>query len=158
MASRLLSDLEPEIEGKCRAFLVECQKRGIPAHVTCTARTDREQRALYAQGREPLDGVNALRKACGLWAIKEEENKRPVTWTLESKHIVHFDPVTGEMVGRARAFDVAIVKDKQFVWDLKVDCNAEGTPDYEEIGLIGEALGLKWGGRFKTKDRPHFEI
>ena len=25
------------------------------------------------------------------------------------------------------------------------------------IGEIGEALGLRWGGRFSTPDRPHFD-
>ena len=157
MASRLLSDLEPGLEQKARRFLHECMLKGIPVHVTCTGRSEKEQQALYAQGREPLDAVNAKRKAVGLWMLREEENKRPVTWTLESRHIIHFDPETGNALNRARAFDVAIVKDKQFVWDLKADVNEDGIPDYEEIGMIGEACGLVWGGRWDKPDRPHFQ-
>lgn len=49
------------------------------------------------------------------------------------------------------AFDVAVA-------------DKNGTPTWPEdndlwnkIGTIGESLGLKWGGRFKTPDRPHFE-
>lgn len=49
-----------------------------------------------------------------------------------------------------RAFDVCFVgTDGQPSW-------AEGHP-WEEIGDIGEDLGLEWGGRWKHADRPHFE-
>lgn len=36
------------------------------------------------------------------------------------------------------------------------DWNPSG-PLWQKIGLIGEALGLSWGGRWKNKDLPHFE-
>jgi hypothetical protein len=29
---------------------------------------------------------------------------------------------------------------------------------WDQIGAIGEAQGLKWGGRFTHPDRPHFEF
>jgi len=29
---------------------------------------------------------------------------------------------------------------------------------WEFAGQIGEWMGLRWGGRFKTPDRPHFEF
>lgn len=151
MSSRNLTDLVPSMEAKAREFLRICAEKGIPAHVTCTARSIHEHEALYAQGREPLEKVNELRKAVGLWALKEEENKRPVTWTLKSRHIVYDEKE------KARAFDVAIVKDKQFVWDLKVDVNDDHIPDYEEMGKIGESVGLEWGGRWKKPDYPHFQ-
>jgi peptidoglycan L-alanyl-D-glutamate endopeptidase CwlK len=151
MASRNLSDLTPTLEKKARKFLALCEKRGLPVHITCTRRSIHEHEALYAQGREPLEKVNELRKAVGLWALKEEENQRPVTWTLKSRHIV-FDEKE-----RARAFDVALVRDKQFVWDLKVDINENDLNDWEEIGRIGESAGLEWGGRWAKPDRPHFQ-
>lgn len=35
---------------------------------------------------------------------------------------------------------------------------SETDPRWEELGKIGEAQGLAWGGRWKSfKDRPHFE-
>jgi hypothetical protein len=117
-----------------------------------------EQDALYSQGRESLEIVNQKRKGCNLWVITEAENKRPVTWTMRSKHIVTFDPNSGEMVGRSRAFDFAIVRDKQFIWEPKIDVNDNDIPDYEEVGIIAEKLGLIWGGRWKSPDRPHIEI
>ncbi len=157
MASRLISDLAPSLQEKCRLFLAACQERGIPAHITCTGRSEAEQAALFAQGREPLASVTAKRRACGLWAIIPADNERCVTWTMDSKHIIRFDPVTGKALNDARAFDVAIVKDRQFTWELKVDVNADGIPDYAEMGEIGESFGLVWGGRWRRPDYPHFE-
>jgi len=69
-----------------------------------------------------------------------------VTWTRRSKHI------------QRRAFDIAIIKFGKPLWDVGADTNSNDFPDYDEAGLIGEACGLKWGGRFKKKDRPHYEI
>lgn len=156
MASRALSDLEPGLEAKARLFLKLCAERGLPVHITCTGRTEAEQLALYAQGREPLAAVNEKRSACGLWSLKEEEN-RIVTWTMESRHLVKFDQATGALLRKARAFDVAIVKDKQFIWELKVDVNDNDIPDWNELGALGEECGLVWGGRWKRPDRPHFQ-
>lgn len=69
-----------------------------------------------------------------------------VTWNRKSKHT------------NGRAFDIAIIKYGKPVWDIAADTNGDGHPDYEEAGKIGELCGLKWGGRFKSPDRPHFEI
>ncbi len=49
------------------------------------------------------------------------------------------------------AFDVAVLVDGKATWP-----NDRGL--WEEIGELGEALGLEWGGRFKTiLDLPHFQ-
>lgn len=59
-----------------------------------------------------------------------------VTWTRNSNHI------------SGKAFDIAFSgKDpypKNFNWEI--------------LGKLGESVGLKWGGRWKTPDNPHFEI
>lgn len=48
----------------------------------------------------------------------------------------------------ACAFDVTIFKDGQPVWE---------SPLYKKVGLIGEEIGLEWGGRFESfSDEPHF--
>ena len=47
-----------------------------------------------------------------------------------------------------RAFDVAFrVGETGISWD----------GPWEAIGVIGERCGLKWGGRWRRPDRPHFE-
>ena len=51
----------------------------------------------------------------------------------------------------ATAFDIGIFnKDGTKYFDE--------SPDYEKVGVIGESLGLSWGGRWKFKDDPHFEF
>lgn len=68
-----------------------------------------------------------------------------VTWVRHSKHQDRL------------AFDIAILKDGKPTWDVKVDVSNDDLPDYEQAGQIGESLGLRWGGRFKARDLPHFE-
>lgn len=47
-----------------------------------------------------------------------------------------------------RAFDVAFVVDGRPTWD----------GPWERLGMLGEALGLEWGGRWSHPDRPHFQF
>lgn len=47
------------------------------------------------------------------------------------------------------------------VFDLKGPDKLQwdgGDPVWEKIGIIGEALGLRWGGRWGKKDYGHFEL
>jgi len=81
-----------------------------------------------------------------LYSIGRTIPGRRVTWTKISKH-----------TGRT-AFDIAILKDGKPIWDVKVSVNENDLPDYLEAGQIGEAIGLRWGGRFKNPDCPHFEM
>jgi len=157
MASRELKDLVPELETKAKQFLEECKRKGINVIITRTACNIKEQIALYAQGRQSLKETNELRRIAGLPPITEWENKRKVTWTLKSKHLVNYDDAD-KTNDKAKAFDFVIVKDNKAVWDIKVDINKNQIPDYLEAGRIGESLGLKWGGRWKKPDYPHFEI
>lgn len=47
------------------------------------------------------------------------------------------------------AYDLTLFSGKNPVWE---------SPKYTRAGEIGEELGLRWGGRFKSLvDRPHFE-
>ena len=73
-------------------------------------------------------------------ALYEQGRTKPgqiVTWTRKSRHTDR------------EAFDIAILKNGKISWNVD---------DYLEAGKIGRAVGLVWGGDFKTsKDRPHFE-
>lgn len=157
MASRKIEDLTPKMRSLYAAFAREMAQAGIRFIVTCTARTVKEQLALYAQGRQPLDEVNQLRTIAGLPWITEEQNRRKVTWTLNSEHLIDLDD-SNPLNDHARAFDIALVKNvKEIYWDIKEDVNDNQIPDYREAGLIGEKVGLIWGGRWKTPDYPHFQ-
>lgn len=64
----------------------------------------------------------------------------------------------GKRVTNARGgqswHNYGLAVDVVFLRDGKADWNGP----WEEIGRIGELLGLIWGGRFKSlPDRPHFE-
>lgn len=60
-----------------------------------------------------------------------------VTWTRHSKH------------NERKAFDIAIMDAGKINWDEKA---------YLKPGEIGEAIGLVWGGRWKSPDYPHFQF
>jgi peptidoglycan L-alanyl-D-glutamate endopeptidase CwlK len=156
MSSRKIEDLTPKMQLLYSQFKAKMDEAKIPFIVTCTARSVKEQQALYAQGRHSLVEVNIMRAIAGLPPITETENKYKVTWTLNSRHLVDLDD--GNLDNdKSRAFDIVITKDKKAIWDIKVDVNQNQRPDYFEAGKIGESVGLKWGGRFKTPDYPHFE-
>jgi peptidoglycan L-alanyl-D-glutamate endopeptidase CwlK len=145
MSSRRIEDLCPAVQVKCKEFLDLCRLKGISLIITSTLRTKAEQLAYYAQGRGDLKFVNNLRKIAGLGPISASDNRRIVTKTLTSIHEF------------GCAFDVAISRAGTVIWEIKADINANNIPDYEEIGKIGESLGLRWGGRFTSRDYVHFE-
>jgi len=152
MSSRKIEDLVPELQELYHKFTEKMKEAGLDFIVVCTARTVSEQRALYAQGRQSLNAVNLLRKEVGLPPISEQENKRKVTWTRNSKHL------TDKNNPKAKAFDIVLKNPNGTVhWNTKLDNNNNGTPDYIEIGEIGESVGLRWGGRFSSPDYVHFE-
>lgn len=156
MASRAVTDCTPSLQAKIKKFTIAMFRARIPFVITCTARTVKEQVALWSQNRDDLFTVNALRFAAGLPPISEEENKHKVTWTLKSNHLIDLeDDIPGN--DKSRAFDIAIVRDNKPVWDIKVDVNEDQIPDYIQAGLIGESVGLRWGGRFRHRDMPHLE-
>ena len=68
MASRKIEDCIPELQEKYVLFRGKMQEAGIDFILTCTKRTEDEQRDLYAQGRT--------------------KPGRIVTWTLKSKHLL----------------------------------------------------------------------
>jgi peptidoglycan L-alanyl-D-glutamate endopeptidase CwlK len=148
MPSRRIEDLHPAARPKAEALIGQAKTElGLDIILTCTLRTEAEQLAYFAQGRKALTTVNELRADAGLPPITDEENRHYVTWVLTSIHEFGL------------AFDVAIMKphSRLVEWSPKADFDDDGVPEYEELGLLGESLGLRWGGRFKGKDRVHFE-
>lgn len=139
------------------------EELGIAVIVTSVDRLYQEQMALYAQGRQSLAEVNLLRFGVGWPAITGKENRK-VTWTMASKHIINLldmNPAND----KSHAVDFGIIVKGKYLQEDK-DINANGIPEYEELGLLGERIGgdlIKWGGRFRDKngnpkpDKPHFE-
>lgn len=139
--NRSLEQLHPAIRAKAERFLESLAEAGIAVYVNETVRSIEVQKAYYSQGREPLESVNTLRSEAGLPPITASENRYPVTWTMESKHI------------DGLAIDIVPMNRWGKPW--------WGAPEHlwRRIGEIGESCGLIWGGRWKkTPDRPHFEV
>jgi hypothetical protein len=137
-----IEDLLPEVQPKARTFLSLIP---IPHVVTSTLRTEAEQVALFAQGREPLESVNAKRAAAGMRLIKEAENKYTVT---RCDGIIHKSNHQG-----GRALDVVPAgAGGNPIWPPGSD------PRWEMIGKAGEEAGFEWGGRWDDPDLPHHEI
>ena len=112
--------------------------------VTHGHRSEEEQAALYAQGRQTLAEVNALRAMVKWGPIKAEENKNKVTYKKfgTSKH--NLLP--------SKAIDIAFVDKAGAHWDVQM------FRDFAK--LIGRKnRNIKWGGKFPTFiDNPHFEL
>lgn len=68
-----------------------------------------------------------------------------VSWTSNSKHL------TGD------AIDVCPYETWEAHGPDKLNWNGSD-PVWARIGAIGEALGLRWGGRWVVKDMGHFEF
>jgi hypothetical protein len=146
MPSRKIEDLRPEVQPVVRRFEAVLKERGLTWFKRCcTRRIQVEQNALWKRGRYPLAEVNAAYKSLGLAPITEEENKRPVTWRAVSEH------------SSGLAVDYYIEKEGRYVSDVKADINDNDIPDWEEFGMMAEACGLEWGGRWKKADRPHVQ-
>ncbi len=130
--------LDADVRELAAKFLDRLESLGGRAIVTWGKRTAAEQAALYAQGREPLAAVNALRQAAGMCPLGPVENLRQVSWSRNSPHL------------SGRAFDIAVLDSAG-----KADWTA---PAYELPGRVGQELGLTWGGSWKKRDLPHFEL
>ena len=149
--SRSLNDLTPDLRVLCQKHLDAMDAIGIKAIVTFTLRTGAEQAALYAQGRQPLDVVNALRAEAGMPPIADAANHAAVTWTMASKHLPGPD-------GLARAYDIAVKDSHGVTWDAKADGNQDGHPDYEQAAQLGRDLGLEAGYFWRQPDAAHFQL
>jgi len=106
--------------------------------VSETMRELATQMAYYSCGRMiPMD-VQAMYKAAGLYAIKADDCKKTITWTLDSKH------------RKGEAVDIVPTRAGIYWWNAPAAV-------WNRIGEIGEKHGLSWGGRWKNADCPHFE-
>lgn len=154
--STKLSDLNGETQARAQAALDDLAERGIPAIVTYTLRTEAEQAALYAQGRQSLIAVNALRAAAGLAPIGEADNSYTVT-NASGKRIA--DGGTGRSEHQlGTALDVCPAENGWPVWPPIED------PRWAQIAQSFKAQGFTWGGDWTKEkdgidpDLPHYEI
>ena len=73
-----------------------------------------------------------------------ENMRRGVSWTPNSKHL------TGDAIDICPYEVYSLHGADKLQWDAH-------DPAWQKMGAIGEALGLRWGGRWTVKDMGHFE-
>ena len=134
-----VSKLSQEMQKVVKRFLNQLQKEGIQIHILETYRHPKVQEALYIQGRQRLSLVNQVRKEAGLLPIGIKENK-----------IITFAQGEKSAHVRGLAIDIIPIVDGRRCYGNAIL--------WEKIGKIGEQCGLTWGGRWRQKDLPHFEL
>lgn len=157
MSSREITVLHPKLIPVYYDFAASMDKAGVKYKITSTARDITEQMALFVQGRLPIEVVNRFRSIVGLYALQKDSENKIVTWTLNSKHVTNYFDKNFDN-NYSRAFDIVLFKSGRVHWDIKVDVNDNEIHDYLEAGLIGESVGLVWGGRFSKPDYVHFQM
>lgn len=75
----------------------------------------------------------------------EQNLKNGTSWTKHSKHL------DGDAIDIAPLESYLIHGDKKIKWDA-------ADPIWRRMGMLGEAIGLRWGGRWQIPDLGHFEI
>lgn len=144
--SRLIADLDPTMQPRARKAFEYMTKSELlhdlgveTIQISETKRPLATQMTYYSRSRMSVADVRRMYAAAGLYDPTEEECKTANTWTLDSKHI------------QGKAVDFVPVKNGKPWWNAPSEV-------WEAMGVIGEECGLKWGGRWKNKDCPHFEI
>ena len=143
---RMLAELDPIAQPVFKNFLNRLDvELGDDRYIVFEGRRSiKTQEAYYAQGRKPLDEVNALRKAAGLYLLRSENDNYLITWTLNSKHIegIAMDVIPVDGAGNP-------------TWDLAHFGNI-----YVTIKDCGCAAGLICGAHWPAPktDWPHYEL
>ena len=140
-----IATLHPKIRQKALdAYLHVNNKllgKGVRLRFAYTTRTLEEQAALYAQGRTKL--FDASGKRLGI-VTKAKAG--------ESIHNYHL------------AFDIVLLLDKNndgvfesATYEM-LDFDKDGKADWLEVVEYFKSIGFSWGGDWKFKDKPHFEM
>lgn len=141
-----IATLHPKIRKKVLdAYIYVNNKllgKGVRLRFAYTTRTIEEQNELYAQGRTKLFDKNGRR----LGKVTQAKGG-------ESIHNYHL------------AFDIVLLLDKDgdgkfesASWDTVLDFDKDKTSDWMEVVNHFKSQGFSWGGDWKFKDKPHFEM
>jgi peptidoglycan L-alanyl-D-glutamate endopeptidase CwlK len=116
--------------------------KGVRLRFAYTTRTNEEQNELFAQGRTKLFDKNGKR----LGIVTKAKGGQSI-------HNYHL------------AFDIVLLLDKNgdgvfesASWDTILDFDKDGISDWMEVTNYFKSIGFVWGGDWKFKDAPHFEM
>ncbi|MFD1065210.1 M15 family metallopeptidase [Oceanobacillus locisalsi] len=125
-----ITNLHPEVQEAVETLIDRADDIDIEVVITDGLRTDEEQEALYARGREDDRDIVTHARAG------------------ESYH------------NYGLAVDYAIRDhDGEIIWDIHYDGNDNGESDWFEVADIAKDLGFEWGGDFnRFPDYPHLQM
>jgi peptidoglycan L-alanyl-D-glutamate endopeptidase CwlK len=137
MASRKIQDCVKELQDvweKSKEIYLDKYSDLPQPFLTCTYRSLEEQRMLYNQSFDGIDNDNDGK-------IDEPDEKVTNAKPGQSKHNLF----------PSKAFDIAFKKNGIIAWDLYL---------FLKFAEIVKEVNpnIKWGGNWKFKDYPHFEI
>ncbi|WP_152656138.1 M15 family metallopeptidase [Oceanobacillus sp. CFH 90083] len=125
-----ITELHPDVQEAVETLIDRADDIDIEVVITDGLRSEEEQDALYARGRE--DGGNIVTHARA----------------GESYH------------NYGLAVDYAIRNQEgEIIWDIHYDGNNNGESDWFEVAEIAKDLGFEWGGDFnRFPDYPHLQM
>lgn len=145
--------LFPPVAAAAGWFKQLATNNGYRIAITETLRTNAEQKALFANGRESLDKINALRKAAGMPAVDTTFAKQILTKAKDATQSYH---------GYGLAFDWVLIDPVtgKATYDKNADFNKNKQKDWYEIaGLTREISGLESGAFWSSMpDVPHCQM
>lgn len=140
--SLLIPAMETKVRSAMDAMRADAELRDLgltDLHVNETKRDLVIQMAYYARGRMDPRHVQAMYEAAGLPPIAEEDTATEITWTLKSRHL------------RGEAVDIYPKREGEIWYEAPAEV-------WNRMGELGEAQGLTWGGRWKERDLPHYQL
>jgi peptidoglycan LD-endopeptidase CwlK len=150
---RGLDKLFPPVAAAAALLKAHAATLGLKIQITDTLRTNAEQRALYANSRQPLAAINALRKTAGMAAVDQK---------FAAKWLTNAQDATESYHGYALAFDWVLLDPtgSKAVWDNSANFNGNAHKDwYEVAGLTRNIPGLESGAFWSSKpDMPHCQM
>jgi len=150
-----ITSLHPVFRFAVERILADMRTRGWDPVIGSGMRTHAQQDALFAQGRMPLNDVNAMRRAAGLPPISAADNTRVVTNARggQSNHnrIESMVPHGRAAVDITLGYAVDIV-DRRYGW------NIPNTRFWDDLGVLAKKHGCSWGGDWRNPDRAHVEM
>ncbi len=150
-----ICSLHPVFKAAVDGILRDMKSWGWDPIIGSGLRTPAQQEALYAQGRESLEHVNALRLRAKLPLISKKENLNVVTHSKAGKSYHNMpEAILAEgktRVVRGYGYAVDIV-DRKDGWNIK------NKKFWQDLGKSAKSHGCEWGGDWKHPDPAHVQM
>lgn len=143
-SAQAIATLLPSVQPRFRAFLETANKamkaHGLSVKIISGTRSYAEQEAIYAKGRTVPSDVPC--RHAGVERKVGTCKAHPLGLTVTKARAGFSNHNFGV------ACDLGVFKGTKWLPE---------SPAYNWLGPIGETCGLKWAGRWKDPDRPHYE-